>query len=422
MAFFGNKRKDFSIQPPRQQVDGTPFFVTDSANIDFTLENLNLTANLTQLLSTSGTYGDSTNIPVLQIDQFGRITGVEVVAISPAGIALENNGNPNDSQTILNLVDSATIGIVDLGGGDIEFNYIGTSSTYTVDNGLEAESGNPNNFQLGGALTKTTEITVPTGFRLKVTSTSETPLFVKTTGNTGQFGINCQSENGAAGFFYSKSATGITTATEGGSYSAAFKTSTQTMNNAVLHIVDILAYTIAYPTLNGFGASIDFRLATADFVNFKSSNKLISKWSTADDATRTSQFEITGVNNAGADTTIFTLKGTGQLQLNNYTAGFSGTAVYALGVDASGNVITTTGGGGGSGTVTSITAGTGLEATASNPILVSGTIQLNSKLAPADSIAGNAGKFLRVNAGATAVEYATVTSGDSISPFLLMGG
>ena len=69
----------------------------------------------------------------------------------------------------------------------------------------------------------------------------------------------------------------------------------------------------------------------------------------------------------------------------------------------------------GTGTVTSITAGTGLEATASNPILVSGTIQLNSKLAPADSIAGNAGKFLRVNAGATAVEYATVTGTGTVT-------
>ena len=46
MPFFNNKRKDFSIQPPKQQVDSTPFFVTDSANIDFTLANLNLTASI----------------------------------------------------------------------------------------------------------------------------------------------------------------------------------------------------------------------------------------------------------------------------------------------------------------------------------------------------------------------------------------
>jgi hypothetical protein len=67
MPFFGNKRRDFSIQPPRQQVDGTPFFVTDSSNIDFTLDNLNLTADLTFTGVAAGTYGDATNIPVLQI-------------------------------------------------------------------------------------------------------------------------------------------------------------------------------------------------------------------------------------------------------------------------------------------------------------------------------------------------------------------
>lgn len=63
-------------------------------------------------------------------------------------------------------------------------------------------------------------------------------------------------------------------------------------------------------------------------------------------------------------------------------------------------------GGGGTGTVTSITAGTGLAATPSNPITVSGTIALDSKLAPLDTL-GSAGQSIRVNAGATALEYYT---------------
>ena len=73
----------------------------------------------------------------------------------------------------------------------------------------------------------------------------------------------------------------------------------------------------------------------------------------------------------------------------------------------------------GSGTVTNVGTGTGLTG---GPITNSGTISLNSKLAPADSLTGNSLKYLRVNAGETAVEYATVSTGDSISPFLLMGG
>lgn len=63
------------------------------------------------------------------------------------------------------------------------------------------------------------------------------------------------------------------------------------------------------------------------------------------------------------------------------------------------------------GTVTSVGTGTGL---AGGPITGAGTISLNSKLAPADSLTGNALKFLRVNAGETAVEYASVSSSGGI--------
>ena len=73
----------------------------------------------------------------------------------------------------------------------------------------------------------------------------------------------------------------------------------------------------------------------------------------------------------------------------------------------------------GTGTVQQVNTGTGLTG---GPFTVTGTVSLNSKLAPADSLTGNSLKYLRVNAGETAVEYATVSTGDSISPFLLMGG
>lgn len=65
--------------------------------------------------------------------------------------------------------------------------------------------------------------------------------------------------------------------------------------------------------------------------------------------------------------------------------------------------------GGGTGTVTSITAGTGLTATPTNPITTTGTIALDSKLAPIDTL-GTAGQLIRVNAGATALEYFTSAS------------
>ena len=67
-------------------------------------------------------------------------------------------------------------------------------------------------------------------------------------------------------------------------------------------------------------------------------------------------------------------------------------------------------GGGGTGTITSITAGTGLTATVANPIVASGTIALDSKLAPLDTL-GTALQSIRVNAGATALEYYSPAGG-----------
>lgn len=61
----------------------------------------------------------------------------------------------------------------------------------------------------------------------------------------------------------------------------------------------------------------------------------------------------------------------------------------------------------GSGTVTEVDTGTGLTG---GPITTSGTISLDSKLAPLDTL-GTAGQLIRVNAGATALEYFTSSGG-----------
>jgi len=129
MPFFGNKRRDFSIQPPRQQVDGTLFYVTDSANIDFTLENLNLTADLTLTGVLPGTYGNITNIPSVTVDQYGRITGVTLIPFSVTGITLETNGVANGDQTLLNLVAGTNMTITDDGFGNITFDASSTPTT-----------------------------------------------------------------------------------------------------------------------------------------------------------------------------------------------------------------------------------------------------------------------------------------------------
>ena len=126
MTFFSNKRKDFSIQLPKQSVANGAFTVTDSANIDFTYALNNLTANLTTTGILAGTYGSSTLIPILTLDSYGRVTGVTTTTFSASGIALEVNGTPNFSQVLLNLKSGTDISVVDNLDGSVSFNYTGT--------------------------------------------------------------------------------------------------------------------------------------------------------------------------------------------------------------------------------------------------------------------------------------------------------
>jgi hypothetical protein len=132
MPFFNNKRKDFSIQPPKLQVNSIPFFVTDSANIDFTFANNNLTGDLTLTGVTAGTYGDVINVPQVTVDQWGRITNITLVPISTSGLALEVNGTPNGDQTLLNLVAGTNMIITDDGFGNITFDATGGGGSGTV--------------------------------------------------------------------------------------------------------------------------------------------------------------------------------------------------------------------------------------------------------------------------------------------------
>jgi hypothetical protein len=357
MSFFGNKRRDFSIQPPRQQVDGTPFFVTDSSNIDFTLENLNLTADLTLTGVVAGTYGSSSLIPILEIDQWGRVTGVTTTTFSASGIALETNSNPNDSQTILNLLDGTDIEVVDLGGGDIQFNYVGTGGTYTADNGITETA---NNFQLGGTLLQNTTITNDSLYNLSITgSLSGNGLFKVNNSKVTFFedvttkAIIGQAQSGIAVFgdsvdnygVYGSSKNsigvrGISTnnyAISGtGNYITAGYFQVDNPSSGILDVIRIARK----DSVSAQGVGISLETSVADG-SLQVSNRIKSNFTDTNFSSRTSQLQITSLNNAIESTTL-TLKGTGQLQLNKYTAAFSGTAVYGLGVDASGNVITTT--------------------------------------------------------------------------------
>lgn len=359
MPFFGNKRRDFSIQPPRQQVDSTPFFVTDSANIDFTLDNLNLTADLTFTGVTAGTYGDATNIPVLQIDQWGRVIGVTLIPISSSGLALEVNGTPNGNQTLLNLVAGTNMTITDDGLGNITFDATGGGSTYTVDNGLIANPTSTN-FQLGGQTLGTGNLIRDTyitndgfGFRIDQINASTYALYLNHSGTGLNTGVALRADAGGIAVRASSQESHAYEGISGLDYTAFLIRSNQvpplSADNSVLGVLRLDRNTTG-TAFGGIGCSIDFWIEPRSSTQTVLSTSLAAIWENPGPAvlSRLSRFDIYGYSNGGQllNTSI---RGDGKFVLHQYgqtPANFPGTAVWALGVDASGNVVEFTPGGG----------------------------------------------------------------------------
>lgn len=354
MPFFGNKRRDFSIQPPRQQVDGTPFFVTDSDNIDFTLDNLNLTADLTFTGVTAGTYGDATHIPILQIDQWGRVTGVTLTTFSASGIALETNSTANGSQTLLNLVQGTNMTITDDGFGNITFDA--TGGTYTVNNGL---TENPTgNFQLGSTtsggapLLHDTYIDTVVNHTLYLegqkTNNNDYILAVSNSvsGGAGILATTIGSGNAIRATSGSSSAISANSsgapaiaASTGGANAAGLFFNTDSGTNNISQGIKLWHTTSGTPA-PGFGISLDYFGETISNSDLKL-GRLIYQWTDPITISRTSKFQLETVNLNAAGIKL-EVDGPGQLKLNNYgqtPANFPGTPVWALGVNSSGNVI-----------------------------------------------------------------------------------
>jgi hypothetical protein len=315
-----------------------------------------------------------------------------------------------------------------------------STGVYTADNGLTMLS---NNVELGSAsspgapLLNDRYIDTGSTFGLYLqgqkTNQSDAVLFIDNTasGGTGlsvngsgsSLAIRGESASGQGVYGISNTAVGILGQTSATGQGAVLASVTSSASNLVALGLRIRHLTSASPVA-GFGVSIDLRGATTanPEVSF---GRLIYQWIDAVTATRTSKFQIETVNSATASVKLEVL-GSGQLILTQYTTstsfGSGLTSVGLLNVDNTGKVFVSPAPTG-TGTVSSISPGTGLAvSTAPNPITTTGSISLNTKLAPADSLTGNGGKFLRVNTGETAVEYATVSTGDSVSPFLLMGG
>jgi hypothetical protein len=224
------------------------------------------------------------------------------------------------------------------------------TSPITASNGLTLSS---NNIVLGGALTGNTTITTTSSFTLNVATSKAGAAnagFIVTNNSTGSALKGVASGTGTGYGIWGTSADNFAIRGEStGIAAGAFFTVDN--NSNVLNGLIIDRQISPGSAANGIGTSLEFRVETSTTSSIPST-ALISKWTDSTFATRTSEFSIETVNNT-VQAPAFTLAGTGKATLNKYGAGSftAGTAVYALQVDASGNIMegTLSGGGGGGG-------------------------------------------------------------------------
>ncbi len=222
---------------------------------------------------------------------------------------------------------------------------------YTVDNGLTEDV--PNNFQLGGTLLHATVIWGQGLYTL--TSTSSVPSGQATfqgfnTGTgTGIFGRAVAGE-GVLGV--SISGTGVYAATDSGvgmiahsddNMAGVFNISPASTNTTPITLN--LQRQTTGTAANGIGQALSFSSFTNDST-LRETNQIISKWTTAAAASRVSQFEIWGVDNAIMAKKA-SIAGNGQVTFDTYGIGtHTDTVAYLLAVNATGQVIETAAGGG----------------------------------------------------------------------------
>lgn len=196
-----------------------------------------------------------------------------------------------------------------------------TSGFTTADNGLTANTAT--NVRLGGsALLGNTSI-LTSAYTLTVNSTSASTI--NSVNGGGGDGLGAYA-NGAGNGIYAQSSSGfgISAITSTGSAAANFS-ATPSATNTTTTVMNVNKFTSG-TAANNIGGSIDYYVET-DGGSGQLSNQLISKWTTAANATRTSQFIISGVN-SGTTQNLLTLAGSGAIGVG--TSSDYGTSGYLL--------------------------------------------------------------------------------------------
>ena len=254
----------------------------------------------------------------------------------------------------------------------------GGGGTYTVNNGL---TENPaNNFQLGGTLIQDTIIDA-NSFYLTITGNKTVPFPTLIVENTS---------------------TGTALTTVSSNVTQRLRNTASGLNTVEV-IMELLRLPSGTPVAAGLGSAIQYRTKTTAG-SLRTTNRLISEIVDPNPGTFSSKFSISGIYN-DVESNIFELLGIGQLKLNKYGTGtpFTGILAKALGVDSSGNVIEFTPG-------------------SSSPLTTKGDLYTFDTVDTRLGV-GTDGQVLTADSStATGLKWSTVTSGESISPFLLMGG
>lgn len=258
---------------------------------------------------------------------------------------------PTASSTILGGVKVGT-GLAIDGSGVLSATGGGT---YTASNGLTMVGSD---VQLGGTLSNNTIInasgfqtiftgtidadqipivsinnsTTLGGVALKVNSSSNFQAAILASGNA--YGISSSSPSTG---IYTIGNIGIQTESVNGVALVADVAPSST--NSIATVVKLNRSTTG-TAANGIGVSVDIYNNTTAALNL--SNQIISKWTDATDATRTSEFLITGVDNATTKTLI-RLKGNGKMILSQAPPQYTDNAAAVSGGEEVGTIYTTNG-------------------------------------------------------------------------------
>lgn len=215
-----------------------------------------------------------------------------------SSITIQDEGVSLPQRSILDFVGDNVTATDDAANGRT---LITVTGLITADNGLTANTST--NVQLGGTLLHNTSITG--AYKLSFSSTVlDAALSVintnSTSGATAMYvqsenvGININSNNGEGlNILTTGIGSGFAAIIANRKGAAAELQSGNSSTNSVSRILDLLSYPQTSTAANGFGGSLDFTLYTA--TNSGISNQIISKWTDATHATRTSQLALTGV-------------------------------------------------------------------------------------------------------------------------------